>query len=134
MLWLWAHRYEGRVTRPLVARKGRVYFIEAAGTLRVKIGFTSGDPRQRARKLQTACPFPLRVLASFAGTTVDEADLHERFAASRAVEGTEWFHITADVRDFIATIVAPVAEDRGVVNGVVKPAHPPAPHWALTDY
>lgn len=101
------------MTRALIARKGLVYFIEAVGADRVKIGFTSGDPARRAQKLQTACPFPLRVLASYPGSTVDEAALHERFAAARAVPATEWFHLTSEIRSHIAIAGRGVGERVG---------------------
>lgn len=101
-------RFRGPHRHPAVARRarmGRVYFIEAIGAERIKIGFTSGDPAVRLRDLQTACPFMLRVIAHVRGSMDDEAALHERFASTRAVPGTEWFHITHELRAHIQHLV-----------------------------
>jgi hypothetical protein len=81
---------------------GRVYFIEAVGANRIKIGYTAGEVEERRRQLQTASPFPLRALASFPGTMHDETRLHERFSTSRAVPGSEWFHATPELRCDVA--------------------------------
>lgn len=66
-----------------------VYFIQAADSGPIKIGFTTGDPRSRMASLQTGNPHPLRLLVVVPGTPEDEGSLHERFAQSR-MQG-EWF-------------------------------------------
>lgn len=55
---------------------GRVYFIEAIGADRIKIGFTQGDPENRSAQLQTGCPFPLAVIGSFYASARRESELH----------------------------------------------------------
>lgn len=94
----------------LPQRKGRVYFIEAVGAGRIKIGFTSDRTVDaRRRSLQTASPFPLRVIYDFDGSMQDEANLHKRFASHRAVPGTEWFHDAHEIRAHIAWLSEVIA-------------------------
>lgn len=76
-----------------------VYFIEAVGTNRVKIGFTSGDAADRLRQLQTGCPVPLVVRAVIAGDQQTEASLHLRFAHLQ--QAGEWFDIGPDLARLI---------------------------------
>ena len=84
-------------------KTGRVYFIEAIGADRIKVGFTSKRTAvERLRNLQTSCPFPLRELVSFEGTMLDEFNLHQRFASARVAPNIEWFHATPELLAFIA--------------------------------
>lgn len=76
----------------------KVYFIEAIGFRRVKIGYTADLPR-RFRALQAACPFQLRILGWVPGTTTYERKLHRHFADLR-VRG-EWFLLDKVLDDFI---------------------------------
>lgn len=69
-----------------------IYFAQAEGTDRVKIGFTSGDPAKRVSELQTGCPYKLRLLASVDGSEQDEGNWHKQFAADR--EQGEWFRMS----------------------------------------
>ncbi len=80
-------------------QKGFVYFVEAVGLARVKIGF-SDDPPARLRQLATGSAVPLKLLAQTPGTVALEKQLHNRFGHLR-IEG-EWFHATRELLDFIA--------------------------------
>lgn len=77
-----------------------LYFIEAVGDGRIKIGFTdNNDAEIRMATLQVGCPHELRLLGTLPGTMDDEKNLKRRFAAhcSRG----EWFE---PVPDLIALI------------------------------
>ena len=93
--------------------KGRVYFIEAVGAERVKIGFTRGSAASRLRHLRTSCPFPLRVLGWTAGTMGTESRFHERFESARVMPKLEWFHYTKELRRFIAMVSDRTAKPSG---------------------
>ena len=69
---------------------GSVYFVEATGTSRVKVGWTQGPVVKRRSALQTGSSFPLDVVAAFPGSREDEQLVHRLFARQR-VAG-EWFH------------------------------------------
>lgn len=81
--------------------KGRVYFIEADGAGRVKIGFTKGNVQERLRQIQTGSPFPLRVVAVVDGSLQRESNLHARFRHLRVAPNVEWFHFGQEIRDFL---------------------------------
>lgn len=83
---------------------GWVYFIEAVGLGRVKIGHSS-DPERRMASLATGSAVPLRLLARMQGGRDLEAALHERFAGLR-VAGVreEWFTLGGDLREFIGRL------------------------------
>lgn len=85
---------------------GLVYFIEAVGCGRIKIGFTKGDPEERLRSLQTGSPFPLRVVATMRGSAEEEAKLHHRFGDLRVAPNVEWFKPGPPLLDFISTLVS----------------------------
>lgn len=82
--------------------RGKIYFIEAVGCGRIKVGFTKGDPAERCRSLQTGCPFPLRVIAVFRGSQRGESELHRQWAALRVAGNVEWFVDDPTIRSFIA--------------------------------
>ena len=84
------------------SRRGTIYFIEAVGCDRFKIGFTKGEVEDRRRVLQVCAPFPLRVVAAVPGFRSDETDLHHRFAPLRCCG--EWFRDGPDLRLFLAAV------------------------------
>lgn len=88
---------------PEGAELGTVYLIGALHSDVVKIGFTDGDPADRARKLQTGSPVRLRVLSWFAGTAEDERGLHRRLRHLRS--RGEWFRNTNELRSVFALLV-----------------------------
>jgi len=70
-------------------RKGdSLYFVQARGTGRIKIG-RSKNPKRRLQSLQTGNAKELRLIASLEGLGWRERDLHERLREWR-VSG-EWF-------------------------------------------
>ncbi|MGH7140454.1 MAG: GIY-YIG nuclease family protein [Pirellulales bacterium] len=75
--------------------QGEVYFIEAVGADRVKIGVSS-DVGKRFKQLAASFPGPLRLLGTAAGGRAREASLHRRLADFHI--GGEWFHLTPGVR------------------------------------
>lgn len=68
-----------------------IYFVEAVGLDRVKIGHTDNLSR-RLRTLRGNCPVSLKVLAVIRGSRQEETVLHRRFAAARV--HCEWFQLT----------------------------------------
>lgn len=86
---------------PLSMRTGCVYFIEAVGCDRIKIGFTRKEIDFRLKFIQTGCPFPARVLRLQRGSMQDERDLHGRFAHALVRDTGEWFHATPDLLAYI---------------------------------
>lgn len=75
-----------------------VYFIEAVGLERIKIG-KANNPEARLAGLQTGSPVPLRLLGKIPGGHALEKKLHGEFA-SLWMDG-EWFHATKELRNYI---------------------------------
>lgn len=84
--------------------RGYIYFVEAVGSNRIKIGFTRGDPRERAKLLQTGCPFPLELILASRGTMWSESKIHHHFTHLRVAPNVEWFHDAPELREFIQSI------------------------------
>jgi hypothetical protein len=78
----------------------RVYFIHAVGLDRIKIGYSSRDPRWRLHCMETGSPDELRLLGWVRGTRTLEMQLHDRFAASRVRR--EWFQASPELWAYIA--------------------------------
>jgi len=87
----------------LPSRQGLVYFVEALGAERIKIGFTRGKVAARMDSLRNGCPFPLGVLKTVPGTTLDERRLHRKFVALREVG--EWFFAAPALRKYIGGLL-----------------------------
>lgn len=86
-------------TPPREARSdGWVYFAQAEGSDRVKIGWAL-DPKLRLVTLQTGCPAPLKLLAITPGDRCIEAEYHREFAHLRIVG--EWFRLGDELQDCI---------------------------------
>lgn len=72
-----------------VPTQGFVYFVTAEWPdYPIKIGFAE-RVSSRTGDLQTTCPYPIVLLATFAGTYQDESGLHRQFKADRLCG--EWF-------------------------------------------
>ena len=67
-----------------------VYRFHAQGTARVKIGVTT-DLEARRRSVQTGCPWPVVVLATWPGDERLETAIHKEFAEYR--RAGEWFEL-----------------------------------------
>ncbi len=87
-------------------KEGVVYFIEAVHADRIKIGFTTKDPRERLQSLQTAAPFELRLVASFRGSYGIELYLHRKYSRWRILPTAEWFTYSEDIQSLIHFIQA----------------------------
>lgn len=76
---------------------GYIYFITAAYSGRVKIGFTK-DIGKRLPVLQTGSHEDLTLQASFRSTQTAERMIHARFNEDR-IRG-EWFHLSGEIEEF----------------------------------
>jgi hypothetical protein len=77
---------------------GYVYFIEAVGLSRVKIGY-SEDPESRLKQLLTGSPVTLKIFAKMPGNQPMEKEIHARFLHLK-VEN-EWFHFTDEIKTYV---------------------------------
>ncbi len=80
------------------SRKSKVYFIEAEGLNRIKIG-CSDHPEQRLRDLSTGSAVKLRLMKVIHGDRRLEKRLQRLYGHLR-IDG-EWFHGSFDLRDCI---------------------------------
>lgn len=76
-----------------------IYFIEAVGADRLKIGYTLSQPEKRLKEIQTGCPHKLQVLFAIEGDQNGEKELHRTFAHLR--ESGEWFRYDGELRGFL---------------------------------
>jgi hypothetical protein len=81
--------------------EGTVYLLRC--TTRVKIGFAGNFP-ERMRILKTSCPFPVEVVANFAGSRNVELFLHRCFAPLR--RHGEWFDDAGDLHELSIALEA----------------------------
>jgi len=77
-----------------------VYFIEAVGTHRVKIG-CSDDPAKRLSELQPGSPHHLQLLFSVPGTRATERRYRRKYAHLRVNPSSEWFFFDSDLKQMI---------------------------------
>jgi len=98
--------------------EGYVYIIHAISTNRIKIGFTT-KPTERLKSLQTACPFPLQMLACWPGSEAREKRVHRYLKQFRQVG--EWF----EVPPFIGYQIWQLVTQGNVTGGIkAKPISP----------
>lgn len=92
--------------------RGLVYFItfRHGADVRVKIGYTSGDPNARLRNLQCGSPLPLGIYTAFDGDKATERRFHDTFAPLR-LHG-EWFAMKGKLRDFLLCLYDEAIERR----------------------
>lgn len=83
---------------------GFVYFIQAAGSKRIKIGY-SRNPSLRFADLQCACPDDLVMLAAVRSARDEETATHAKFRKFR-VRG-EWFEPAPELLAYIAEVATP---------------------------
>ena len=110
--------------------KPSIYFIQAAKSKAIKIGFTETSLESRLEALQTGSPEKLSILGTIRGTLREELDLHKRFSAS-ALNG-EWFKATPEILEFIGSHCPPLAANGShcpplAANGVLPFALCPLP-------
>ena len=77
-----------------------VYFIEAVGCGRVKIG-RAADAYQYVAKIQEACPFPLALLGVVKNEHYSEEQIRGRFSRFWIMGG--WFLLDDSLRQYIAS-------------------------------
>jgi len=90
---------------------GYVYFALCEHVGMVKIGYTGANPHNRAKTLQTGCPFYLYIAAYVDGTLELERKLHETFDFLHMGEG-EWFANTLKLEHLVWTL-SDYAESNG---------------------
>ena len=89
-----------KVCNPCVQEKGLyIYFIEAVGTDKVKIGIAK-DPEERLKQLQTGSSVKLRLMDSIGAYANEEKKLHLKFKDLR--HSGEWFFLTKELKDYIS--------------------------------
>lgn len=77
-----------------------VYFIEAVGRNRVKIGYAV-DPEKRLADLDGANPDDLQLLFSVPGDRATEKEYHRKYRHLRVPGKREWFHFDGKLKQFI---------------------------------
>lgn len=77
---------------------GHVYFVEAANTDLLKIGFAV-DVARRIQTLQCASPHDLYLVAAIPGSRAMEARFHRHFEPVRA--RGEWFRFGGELATFV---------------------------------
>lgn len=98
---------EDKADEALSASIVRVYFIEAIGLGKIKIGRTKNDVMERLRALSTGSPCQLRLLGHIDGDHSTERSLHQKFSHIRM--DREWFHGTQELLEFISKNAIPPA-------------------------
>lgn len=78
-----------------------IYFIEAIGINRVKIGVTE-VLHKRLRMIKTYSPVPLVLIGAIHGYKELEEEIHHKFKHLR--KHGEWFEATDELREYIAHI------------------------------
>lgn len=84
-------------------KAGWIYYIACSETMRLKIGYTSGDPMKRLKALQTGSAGALRLIAMHPGTPENERNIHNDFAHKR-IHG-EWFEMNEDLFGYVCQVI-----------------------------
>ena len=84
-----------------------IYFVQQGNDGPVKIGYAA-IVENRIRHLQVSSPYPLILLASSPGSTIDEKKIHAILKKHRL--NGEWFEPHPEVFDFIKTQAIPKNE------------------------
>lgn len=100
---MWPTLLLSQLSRVFLRGRNMIYFVQAEIIGRIKIGHTSGDDAaDRLAALQTACPVPLRLIATRPGGRRKERELHGRFAAARVCG--EWFDPVPELVRYIGRL------------------------------
>lgn len=78
-----------------------IYFVEAIGAGRIKIGF-SANPEKRIRGLTTSSAHELKTLKVIEGELAQERAIHRQFAHLRT--HLEWFQDAPELREYIESL------------------------------
>jgi len=84
----------GRSCKP----KSYVYFIEAVGLDKIKIG-VSDNPENRVQQLATGSAVTLRLKAKMSGDALTEREMHKKFQHLQV--DREWFYAAKELKDFM---------------------------------
>jgi hypothetical protein len=90
-----------RYVARLREQSSQIYFVLSVRMNLIKIGFTAQSLALRLRELQTGSADELRLIATMPGDQEAEAQLHDRFLASKVRTRSEWFHPTPQLLAFI---------------------------------
>jgi len=85
-----------------VPSTGFIYFMRNSRG-QIKIGWTSKDPTERRRSLQTGEADEIILVGWMKGSKRQEGVLHVRFAPWRVRSNSEWFHSSPELEKFIRT-------------------------------
>jgi len=79
-----------------------VYFIEAKGQHKIKIGY-SKDPEKRRKTFATGSSSKLTLIKKIVGDFKLENEIKARFEHIRIedLDGKEWFHATKELTEYI---------------------------------
>lgn len=95
-----------------------IYFIEAEGFGRIKIGY-SANPERRLLSLSEQAPTRLKLHLSIPGDKDVEWSLHRAFRHSRVIG--EWFHISSDLCSTIVVLRQAEASDiPAIISGIAE--------------
>jgi len=140
----WEERVRGRSKWPAPPgveqglQSGKIYFIQAVDSKKIKIGFSAWNVETRLNTLQTGSPEPLALLGAIDGTPADERALHRKFASLR-ISG-EWFQCHDSILEMLGTrsnpqqpaatfgkilLPSPVASSHTPL--AIDPSHTPTP-------
>lgn len=102
-------------------KRGTIYFLKAERSKRIKIGFTTGDPADRLKSLQTGSPERLEVVASAPGSMADEGALHDQYESANVCG--EWFDPVDDLDGFIRGILWAQQQEAEAARIIAKEAY-----------
>lgn len=71
-------------------KRGKIYFVEAVGANRIKIGFST-NLKNRMAQLRTDCGFPIKLIGFIYGTMDDETQLLFYFYGKEMLLQGEWY-------------------------------------------
>jgi len=103
----------------MLDNKPCVYFVEAVGTNRIKIGITTNLSR-RFYSLETDSPYKLNLIYAFPGYRNKEKEIHEKFK-HLCVKG-EWFKYADEIKDYILKLSSTIdiADVNNIKETVIK--------------
>ena len=90
--------YDARYGELILKETGYVYFIEAVGMNRVRVGWTA-NPKRRPNELVRFSPSPLNLMALLPGGRSDE--LHLQLVLTEWRLHDDWFTLNSATREYI---------------------------------
>lgn len=101
-----------------IYKQGYVYLIHESGTNHYKIGL-AGNPEKRLIQLQTGSALELRLIKTIAVRNMQgvESALHNKYAAYRIRDNSEWFEFSDYLRDQVIATMKWLDLDRQILVG-----------------